>query len=88
MGSCELCKLMDGDIKTKLYYQDDEMKIVDCLTCGYGHPMIVFKGHNEVKTNTEDSAIRSITSIFGQCVIRKEPRSMKEHPHWHIIRIN
>ena len=43
---CELCRLVfENEVKTHLYYDGPYFMIVDCLTCGTGHPMIVRKAH-------------------------------------------
>lgn len=41
---CPLCKLSQGDIKSKLYYQDEKIIVIDCLT-HIGTPMVVLKDH-------------------------------------------
>ena len=41
---CKLCDLVQKrDIKTRLYWENDRLMMVDCETCGV--PMIVLKDH-------------------------------------------
>ena len=41
--NCCLCRLVEGDVTTRKYYEDDEWIIVDCKTCKV--PMLVSKVH-------------------------------------------
>lgn len=81
MTECLLCNLIHGDIKTHLYHQDDNVTIVDCLTCGT--PMLVFSLHGPI-ADTEH-AQRIIDSLFTYDSIRKEPHQILDHEHWHIL---
>ena len=41
--NCDLCKLVQGNVVTRKYYEDNKWIIVDCKTCNI--PMIVYKEH-------------------------------------------
>lgn len=41
--NCSLCRLVEGNVITKKYYEDDEWLIVDCKVCQV--PMLVSKKH-------------------------------------------
>jgi len=88
MKECPLCKLAAGDIKTKLYYQDKLIIIVDCLTCGI--PMVVLKEHKMNANNFELGHMEmTAKEIFGKDIkFRKTQRQVKNHLHWHIVRAN
>ena len=80
--SCELCKLVEGKIKTKSYYRDSEFIIVDCLTCRI--PMLVFKHHGQSDEGQRRRGLNAVDTLFEYKEIRKEPRSIFDHEHWHI----
>ena len=81
--SCLLCALAQGDIKTRLYYQDSICICVDCLTCK--SPMMVYLFHSEPapvwQRHMEDKA----RELFPGCSFRYERRLIKSHPHFHIL---
>lgn len=80
---CELCDLVAGDIKTQRYYQNSEILIVDCLTCKI--PMVVFKQHGEASKEERRRATATINVLFAFKGIRRKPRKIRDHEHWHII---
>jgi len=98
-ASCELCRLCDGDIKTKVYYDCGDYIIVDCLTCGPGYPMIVYKSHEMpilsdtcLKRQRRWESIGQVAELlvrrtFGDKFkgFRKEQKKIHGHWHWHIL---
>jgi len=82
---CPLCKLATGSVKTKLYYQDKVVIIVNCLTCGI--PMIVLKRHTMKPNNFELGHMEMVSKeVFGLNIkFRKKPSQILDHLHWHII---
>lgn len=85
-NSCALCALVNGDIKTRVYWYDDLSMCVDCLTCKI--PMVVIKRHDANMNETEETHImQMIQTVFGTKVdsIRKKPRKIFDHAHWHIM---
>ena len=79
---CELCDLVKGDIRTELYYSDKTITIVDCLTCKT--PMVVFNHHGEATEREREHALSIINYLFEYDTIRKEPRRLRDHEHWHL----
>ena len=84
--SCEDCKLAQGDIKNKIYYNDNKVIVVDCLTCNV--PLIVWKDHTTELSEEERNHMHAvIQTLFGfGNKIRKTPRSWGGHTHWHILK--
>jgi len=83
-NKCELCKLVEGkDIKTRLYHRDKVMTIVSCLTCGI--PMVVLNHHGEATENETELMQTVVDHLFSYRGIRKKPRKIPYHVHWHII---
>lgn len=85
---CPLCKLAAGDIKTKLYYQDKIVIVVDCQTCGPNHPLIVLKRHTMKPNNFERVHMEMVPKeIFGENVKFREKVGHPEweHLHYHIL---
>jgi diadenosine tetraphosphate (Ap4A) HIT family hydrolase len=82
---CPLCKLATGNIKTKLYYQDKIVIIVNCLTCKI--PMIVLKRHTMKPNNFERAHMEMVPKeLFGPNIkFRKKPSKILDHIHWHIL---
>lgn len=84
---CPLCKLAAGNVRTKLYYQDKWVIVVDCLTCGAGYPLIVLKEHTMKPNNFEIVHMEMVSKeLFGENVkFRKKPRQILDHLHRHIL---
>lgn len=76
---CALCKL---ERKTFRYYEDDLCTVVDCLTCGT--PLIVIKRHTVTLTELERVHMELVVEHLKMKVIRREPRKIKDHIHWHL----
>ena len=76
---CELCRLAP---LTPRYYVDKEVVICDCLTCGI--PMLVFRHHGEASEEERRRAMNTIDTLFEYEHIRREPRQIFDHEHWHI----
>lgn len=85
-SDCPLCKLCQGDIKTKLYHQDDTIIIVDCLT-HIGTPMVVLKDHKEKISDQEFDHIQNLCKkIFPEKRFRGTGMTeIKGHWHEHLI---
>ena len=60
---CPLCNLCDGDIKTRLYYEDDMIIVVDCLI-HTGSPMFVIKRHDSKVTKEELKIVEKLQKAF------------------------
>jgi len=52
--TCELCELVRGKVVTREYYSDNRVTIVDCLTCGKDHPMIVLNHHGPPEPGNQE----------------------------------
>ena len=83
MPDCELCCLVAGDAKTRLYYRNKTCTIVDCIDCKV--PMAVLNYHGPADVRDERIMENSIHYLFPDATIRKEMRKIKSHLHWHII---
>lgn len=83
---CPLCRLARGfDRVTKVYFEDEKVIVVDCKTCGV--PMIVLKRHTVYPTQEEVEHLKSVAlKLFPNRRFRAEPRSIKEHFHWHALK--
>jgi len=86
MKSCPLCKLTYGnEIKTKVYYINSNVMIVDCLSCKT--PMLVIKKHGYVPSPGERAElIKLCEKVFGKEVrFRGWMAKYTQHFHEHII---
>ena len=81
--ACELCDLVAGDIKTRWYYKDKTCIIVDCLTCKV--PMAVLNHHGPATAQEERLLEAVVHYLFPGATIRRDPRQIKDHVHWHIL---
>ena len=80
---CELCRLSQGNIKTKLYYQDQDIIIVDCITCRVS--IVVWKEHTVVLESKDLKRIFELVSnFFPECKCRMQMRKIPDHFHFHI----
>lgn len=80
---CPLCRLCQGEIVTKLYYQDEKVIVVDCKV--HLKPMIVLKRHTAFPTQEELDYLKKIAlKLFPEKRFR-EPHSIKDHWHWHEV---
>ena len=82
MADCELCKLVEEDINTHLYYQDSLLVIVVCNTCQL--PMVVFRHHGEATEDEKRKAMVVIDELFNYINIRRIARKILDHEHFHI----
>lgn len=83
--NCLLCK---AEHLTKWYYEDGLMYICDCKTCHI--PMVILKRHG---TKLRDGELKKMENkayeLFGDNIsFRMERRNIKDHFHFHIIKIN
>ena len=83
-SECELCKLVNGNIKTRFYYKNKICVIVDCLTCGPGHAMVVLNHHGLANGEEKRLMMATVNYLFAYESIRYEPRKIADHEHWHI----
>lgn len=82
--TCDLCGLaIDGEVKTKKHYEDEDFVIVDCLICRI--PMAVLKEHRVAFTADEKERLLKIfTDLFGDGQHPDfEQRRIPEHAHVH-----
>lgn len=79
---CELCTLAEGNIRTKFYYRNSIIIIVDCATCGI--PMVTFRHHGLASEDERRKALGIVNSLFDYTGIRGEARKIFDHEHWHI----
>lgn len=85
MNNCELCKLTEGNIITKLYYQDDKIIIVSCKTCGI--PLLTLKRHDMFLTQEElEHILKVVKEQFPNYKLRMNQRQIKNHWHIHLIK--
>ena len=86
LDECELCQLCKGKILTKLYFENECLKIVDCLTCKI--PMLVYcKNHGMILPLKElKEMISIIERLFPNSCLRFQQRKIKDHLHIHILR--
>jgi len=80
---CELCALVAGDTKTRLYYKDETCTIVDCLTCQV--PMAVLSHHGSASKLESELMLEAVNLLFNYESIRTEPRRVPGHEHWHVL---
>jgi len=85
---CPLCKLAVGkNIKTKLYYQDKVVIIVNCLTCGM--LVVILKRHTMKPNNFERGHMEMVSKeVFSDNIKfrKKQGHPEYDHLHWHILR--
>jgi len=82
--SCDLCK---REPRTRQYYEDSKLWIVDCDTCGV--PLIIWKEHvMEVGVEDVTHMLQVIEKIFPDMgdgyYLDSEMRKIPEHKHWHL----
>lgn len=78
------CPLCEAKRLTKWYYKDEICYVCDCLHCGV--PMIVLKEHKRSPTVEEQAHMNSVVEeLFGNVLIRRRPRRIRDHLHWHLI---
>lgn len=83
--NCELCRLVvKRKISTRHYYTNKIVTIVDCKTCGI--PMVVFNRHGQMTEEERRLTMNVIDTLFKYASIRKKPRKILDHEHWHIIK--
>lgn len=82
---CALCRLWyNREIKTRFYYEDELLIIVDCVQCKI--PMIVIKRHTMEISDEEEKQILSVKNrLWANSKLRCESRSIKDHYHCHVI---
>ena len=81
---CGLCQLVvKRKISTRHYYTNTLITIVDCKTCRI--PMVVFNHHGPATEEERRQATGVIDTLFEYASIKKEPRKILDHEHWHII---
>lgn len=90
--TCELCDLVTNrNIITRHYYTDKTITIVDCKSCitklelGEIIPLVVFRHHGEATDLERRLAMVIVDYLFEYKSIRKEPRQIMDHEHWHVI---
>jgi len=90
---CPLCEIFDKqDIHTKLYYpnskeevKDSEFVIIECDSCHT--PMMVYSEHvTSVSKEQYGRILYIIRKLFGNVKLRKIPRTITDHIHYHIIK--
>jgi len=79
---CELCELVKGDVKTRLYFEDDLLVCVDCLSCGV--PMAVFKQHREPNETELALILFKVKDVFRNKEIDFGRRKIMDHFHIHL----
>lgn len=77
---CPLCNLCDGDIKTRLYYEDDMVIVVDCLV-HENSPIFVIKRHDSEATREELKKVEYLQkALFPERTFRSMHSILT---HWH-----
>jgi len=80
------CKIfvVDGEIKSHLYYRDDIVTVIDCITCHA--PMMVPNRCSMVLSLVEANHILNVVDqLFGKNVkLRCLQRKIDQHYHLHI----
>jgi len=89
MADCPLCKLVAGNIISKLYFETDKFICVDCLTCGKNHPIVVLRRHDMEMTKEEQRYMFGrIPRYFGDRFVgfrMKEAHPEWGHLHYHVL---
>jgi len=81
--SCKLCRPITK--KTKWYYQDDKITILNCDRCII--PMWIWHKHQKNLTEDEIKYGRDkCRKIFGDNITFRKPRLNLDHYHEHVIR--
>ena len=78
------CPLCVRELKTTLYYEDDLLWIVDCLTCHC--PMAVIKRHSPTATPDEIIRIKCQFAKLGVGIFDDSMKKYKDHYHAHLRR--
>lgn len=81
---CDLCGLaFDGEVKTRLHYENEDFVVVDCLICRV--PMAVLKEHRAAFTEAEKTRLeKTFRDLFGENGAPDwEQRRIPEHAHVH-----
>ena len=84
-AECPLCRLWhDGEMTTKLHYEDELLIVVDCVTCKI--PMFVIKRHTTEVSDEERQRIFDVRDkLWFGSELRCELRNIKDHYHCHVI---
>ncbi len=81
--TCRLCELAEGNFKTRCYYEDRTVVVVDCITCGI--PIVVLKKHS-LGSMQEIAYMHGIAEkLFTGVGIRLKMRSIPDHKHFHVM---
>jgi len=81
-SECPLCRLCQGEVITKFYYEDEVCIVVDCKV--HKVPIIVLKRHSPQPTPEEDKHMRDVAErLFPRKKFRYGGRSIKDHYHMH-----
>lgn len=87
--NCELCK---NERKTRRWYEDNLIWIVDCATCHV--PMGVIRRHTKEITQEEYDKLSFALAQVGAKVfgggnfeIDRTPGKIPDHLHWHARKI-
>ena len=80
----EDCPLCQRSLMTTLHYEDEEIWVVDCITCGC--PMGVIKRHDPKPTDKELLKIKCIFAQLGIGIFDDSMKKYQDHYHTHLRR--
>jgi len=80
----EDCPFCERALLTTLYYEDDLIWVVDCLTCGC--PIAVLKRHVDIPDPQELLRIKCIFAQLGIGIFDDSMKTIKDHYHAHLRR--
>ena len=82
---CELCRILNNELITKKYYEDNECIIVDCAECN--QPMLIYKLHvPDVPVYKYIELSRKLQEVCGKGIISGKKAKLLSHLHIHLIR--
>jgi len=78
-AGCPLCR---AERKTRWYDSNKICWIADCETCHI--PMVVARHHGPISDLEKQVMMTVVNYLFEYQSIRKTPRRILNHEHWHI----
>ncbi len=83
MGSCELCDLVAGDVKTRKYYRDKTCLVVDSLSRKV--PMVVLNHHGRANDREKRLMLAVVNYLFIYDRLDMGMEHIPDHEHWEIL---
>jgi len=87
MKNCKICEYINGKIETKIYFENKNWLITDCITSG--HPVVIWKKH-EARCKCwvcVDHVENKCRFLFGKDIKFVEKKK-KSHYHFYVTRVH